>query len=134
MIEADRTGSGRGAVVRKDVIWAADQWPSLEYVIAQANAGGVRADSQLVMAEQGPARVSYQLECDTGWRFRALQMSLTSPDGERALTMTAEPGGRWIVNGEHRADLATCTDIDASRSRTRCPSAGWTGPTSTSPT
>jgi hypothetical protein len=77
--------------VRKDVIWAAVQWPGLEYVIAVSGADGVRADSQLVMAEEGPARVSYQLECDTGWRFRALSVS---------------------VNGEHRADLESCTDID----------------------
>ena len=98
--------------MRKDVIWAAVQWPGLEYVIALAGADGVRADSQLVMAEEGPARVSYQLECDARWRFRALSISVTGPDDERALTLTAEPGGRWTVNGEHRADLESCTDID----------------------
>ena len=98
--------------MRKDVIWAAVQWPGLEYVIALAGANGLRADSQLVMAEQGPARVSYQLECGADWRFRALSMSVTDPDGERALTMTAEPGGHWTVDGEDRADLEPCTDID----------------------
>ena len=127
--------------MRKDVVWAAVQWPGLEYVIVRAGADGVRADSQLVMAEQGPARVSYQLECDVGWRFRALGMSVTGPDGERALTMTAEPGGRWTVNGEHRADLesAPTSTSTSPRSRIRCRSGGWTGSTarrrtSTSPT
>ena len=98
--------------MRKDLVWAADQWPSLEYVIVRAGADGVRADSQLVTAEQGPAWVSYQLECDAAWRFRALRMSVTGPDGDRELTMTVGPDSRWVVNGADRADLATCTDID----------------------
>ena len=98
--------------MRKDVIWAAVQWPGLEYVIAQAGDGGFRADSQLVMAEQGPARVSYQLDCDAGWRFRELTLRLTDPDGERTLMMSAAADGSWIVNGARRADLVGCVDID----------------------
>lgn len=98
--------------MRKDVTWAAVQRPGLEYVIAQFGDDGFRADSQLVMAEQGPARVSYQLDCDAGWRFRELNLRMTSPDGERTLSMLAAGDGRWLVNGAGRADLAGCVDID----------------------
>jgi len=98
--------------VRKDVVWAAVQWPGLEYLIAHAEADGIRAESQLIMAEQGPARVRYELDCDASWRFRELSIGVTGPAGERALTISAADGGRWVVNGEHRADLDECTEID----------------------
>jgi uncharacterized protein len=95
-----------------DLGWAALQWPGLEHVIASSDRAGFRADSQLILAEQELATVSYSLECDAGWRFTRLAVTVTSASGHRTLALSAGGDGRWLADGQPRPDLAGCIDVD----------------------
>jgi len=97
--------------MRTDLAWAAVTWPGLEHVIGCSSDTGFHADSLLLMFESGPARVSYQLDCDAGWRFRELIITVAGTSGERSLVLTAADG-RWRTDGTDRPDLAGCVDID----------------------
>ena len=95
-----------------DLVWASLKFPGLEHVLTRADASGFRADSQLVMVEDRPVRVSYLLECDSGWRFTALAMTVTDSGGERTLRLSSTTDGHWQADGVPRPDLAGCIDID----------------------
>jgi hypothetical protein len=100
-----------------DLEWEALDWPGLEHVIASDDAAGFRADSQLIAGPPfGPTRLSYQVSCDLGWRLTKLTISAASAAGSQALTLVAEPGGRWLADGRRRPDLDGCTDVDISLS------------------
>jgi len=95
-----------------DLVWASLRFPGLEHVMTRADASGFRADGQLVMADDRPVRVSYLLECDSGWRFTALAMTVTDSGGERTLRLSSTRDGHWQADGAPRPDLAGCIDID----------------------
>lgn len=97
--------------MRNNLAWAAVTWPGLEHVIGCSDDGGFHADGRLITMESGPARVSYQLECDPAWRFRELIIAVTDTSGEHSLVLTAEDG-RWRTDGADRPDLAGCIDVD----------------------
>jgi hypothetical protein len=98
-----------------DLEWEALDWPGLEHVIACDDAAGFRADGQLIAGPPfGPTRVSYQVSCDSSWRLTGLTISPASAAGSQALTLVAEPGGRWLADGRQRPDLDGCTDVDIS--------------------
>jgi len=95
-----------------DAAWAAVGSPGLEHVIVAGESGGWRADGEVIMTEDQLATVRYQVRCDTGWRFRELTISVTGSAGERALDLVVTADGGWLANGQPRADLAGCIDID----------------------
>jgi hypothetical protein len=97
--------------VTADLVWKAQQFPGLEHVMTRSDASGFRADSQLVMVEDRPVRVSYVLECDARWQFTALALSVTDSDGERTLLL-ADTADGWQSDGTPRPDLDGCVDID----------------------
>lgn len=95
-----------------DIGWAALAWPGLEHVIVSYDADGFRARGQLVLAEEGLCSVRYQLTCDSGWRFRALTIGVTSANADKRLSLVAGADGHWRANGQRRPDLDDCVDID----------------------
>lgn len=101
-----------------DVVWAALQWPGLEHVIASYGPGGFRADSWLILvSEAGPARVSYQLTCDSQWQVTALAIRVTDALSDRTLALTREAAGHWQADGNRPLpDLHGCIDVDINRS------------------
>lgn len=101
-----------------DLTWAAMQWPGVEHVVASCGPAGFRADSWMILvSEAGPARVSYQLTCDSRWQVTALAMRVTSASSDRTLTLTREATGHWQADGSHPLpDLNDCIDVDISRS------------------
>lgn len=95
-----------------DLAWAALECAGLEHVMTRADESGFRADGQLVMVQDRPFRISYLLECDTGWRFSTLAITVTDSLGERTLRLSAAADGHWQADGEPRPDLDGCVDID----------------------
>ena len=95
-----------------DIGWTALAWPGLEHVIVSHDADGFRARGQLVLAEEGLCSVSYQLTCDSGWRFRALTISVISANADKSLSLVAETDGPWRADGQRRPDLEDCVDVD----------------------
>jgi hypothetical protein len=98
--------------VADDVGWTALRWPGLEHVIVSVDANGCKADSQLVMAEQGLTSVQYQLSCGPGWRFTKLTIRASSAAADKTLTLAVNAGGHWLADGQPRPDLDDCIDID----------------------
>jgi uncharacterized protein len=101
-----------------DVAWMALQWPGFEHVIASYGPAGFRADSWLILAgEAGPARVSYQLACDSQWRVMALAIRVTDASSDRTLALRREAEGHWQAAGNRPLpDLHGCIDVDINRS------------------
>jgi uncharacterized protein len=98
-----------------DLEWEALDWPGLEHVVVSADAAGLRADGQLVLGPPvGPARVTYQLNCDASWRVTRLTISTARAGGSRTLTLSADPDGHWLADGQPRPDLDGCIDVDIS--------------------
>jgi hypothetical protein len=77
--------------VAADLAWAALECAGLEHVMTRADESGFRADGQLVMVQDRPFRVSYLLECDAGWRFTTLTITVTDADRERTLQLAVPP-------------------------------------------
>jgi uncharacterized protein len=101
-----------------DVAWMALQWQGFEHVIASYGPAGFRADSWLMLvSEAGPARVSYQLACDSQWQVTELAIRVTDASSDRTLALRREDGGCWQAEGNGSLpDLQGCTDVDINRS------------------
>jgi hypothetical protein len=95
-----------------DIGWRALAWPGLEHVIVSHDADGFRAKGQLVLAEDGLCSVRYELTCDSGWRFLALTIGVTSAHADKKLSLVAGADGHWRANSQRRPDLEGCVDID----------------------
>jgi uncharacterized protein len=95
-----------------DIGWTALAWPGLEHVIVSREPDGFRARGQLVLAEEDLCSVRYQLTCDSGWRFRALTIGVTSANADKRLSLVATTDGHWSADGQPRPDLDDCIDID----------------------
>ncbi len=98
--------------MRTEAAWAAVGSPGLEHVRVSSDSGGWHADGTVIMAEDGLTTVRYQLQCDHGWRFRELRISVADASGERALELLAANDGHWRANRQPRPDLDGCIDID----------------------
>lgn len=98
-----------------DLGWTALEWAGTEHVIASSDATGFRADSQLILADKGLARVGYLLECDAGWRLTRLTITLTSAGEKRTLALSADGAGHWRADGQPVPALDGCIDVDIDR-------------------
>jgi uncharacterized protein len=100
-----------------DLGWTALEWTGMEHVIASCDAAGFRADGQVIMAHKDLARkdlarISYQLECDPGWRLARLAIRITSAGSDRTLALSADGKGHWQADGQPVPALDGCLDVD----------------------
>jgi hypothetical protein len=95
--------------------WAALEWPGIEHVLVTGDAAGIRTDSAMILADGELARVAYQLECDAGWRFARVDITVTRAAGMSALSLTRDGDGRWLAGDEPLPALGQCVDIDINR-------------------
>ena len=98
--------------MRTEAAWAAMETPGLEHVRVSSDSGGWHAGGTVITTDDGLATVRYQVQCDHGWRFRELRISVADASGERALELLAATDGRWRANRQPRPDLDGCIDID----------------------
>ena len=76
-------------------------------------AAGWRCHGVEVLA--GPAELLscwFRVELDQGWRTRAVVAGAVDGAGERTLTLSADEGRRWTVDGTHRPEIDGCLDVD----------------------
>ena len=73
-------------------------------------AAGTVLDGTTLGVEEGVAwRIHYRIEVDAKWHVRVA----TVDDGDGArLELEADAAGSWLVDGEPRAELAGCLDLD----------------------
>jgi hypothetical protein len=84
----------------------------MEHVIASVGATRITADSQLILAVEDLASVSYLLECDAAWRFLRLDISVTTAGGSSRMSLSVDDGGHWHRDGTAVPALDGCIDID----------------------
>ena len=98
--------------------WRLTDMPGLESVEIHRTEEEVIADGAvLVLLDGVPTEVRYRLSYDAGWRFlRGTIRSRAGSGDEQAMEIvhdpTASPAAAWRIDGEPRADLAGCVDID----------------------
>lgn len=96
----------------KRVAWKMLPWPGREEMTLEA-AGEIVLARGFVEADlgEGPFRLSYEVQCDTHFRFDKAELLLEREGLQRGLQIAREPGG-WLVDGFGRPDLDRATDID----------------------
>lgn len=75
--------------------------------------GGWRFHGSEVIA--GPGELlscTFRVELGDDWVTRDVEARAIGPGGERTLTLSADAGRRWQVDGVHRPELDGCIDVD----------------------
>lgn len=62
--------------------------------------------------ETTPWSIAYDILAGPDWRTRHVHAWSVSPSGDREVTLETDGSGAWSVDGEPRADLQGCLDID----------------------
>lgn len=68
------------------------------------------AGTALVAVEGAPCETRYLVRFDS-WRTRRVEMERSGPEDDARVVLDVDDG-RWRVDGQHRADLAGCLDVD----------------------
>jgi uncharacterized protein len=98
--------------MRRDIVWERLDRPGLEHLTLEIGTDAIRAESLvLLQLDSGLVRLRYRLQTDGGWRTRTASFHLDQGAASRSLELTRDGDG-WTVDGEPRADLAGCPDID----------------------
>jgi uncharacterized protein len=99
------------AIVRR---WRRLDEPGLEVLHLLAADGGIHVTSELVHAGADPFGLRYAWSLDRDWRTRSLRLSLRHDGGDRACQIERTGPAAWSVDGQPRADLAGCAELDVS--------------------
>jgi len=89
-----------------ELVWRGVEVDGLERARVSEGAE-VRVESVIDSAR---GRYSYELRCAADWTFRSLHLEALA--GERALDLERTADGRWLIDGEERAELAEAIDLD----------------------
>jgi hypothetical protein len=74
---------------------------------------GFVAEGWEVVGDTGEAWVfHFTLRTDAAWRTRSVTVESTDATGSRRARLTADGAGSWLVDGQHRAELDGCLDVD----------------------
>ncbi|GFE63181.1 hypothetical protein KIN_02550 [Litoreibacter roseus] len=80
--------------------------------VSQSDEGYVTSGVAVYLAENGPARVSYEVTCDSEWRSRSVRVSGWIGRSRISLTLSRSSGTGWSVNGERLHGVDDLQDID----------------------
>ena len=111
-----------GGEVVVERVWESDLLDSREDFTLAAGADSYElAGTTLIMHDDVRVEIVYRVEVTSEWSARNATIDIAA----LALTHRVEvpEPGIWLIDGEHRADLDGCTDIDL----------GWTPATNTIP-
>jgi uncharacterized protein len=91
----------------------------LEHLVLAEHETAIRAEGWVVGQLVGSQlageviKVHYAVTCKPDWGFVEAKLEMDSQkEGRQVLAITRGEDGAWQVNGEVRADLAGCTEID----------------------
>jgi len=99
--------------MQSNVLWQRMDAPGLEHLRLASVPGGFLADGQLLtVLDDTPVRASYQIQCDTAWRVRRMEVTLAG-DPTGTLTLQSDGEGHWVGSaGEPLPALGGCIDVD----------------------
>jgi len=86
----------------------------LEHLVLTEPKDGICAEGWVVGQLGGEViKVHYAVTCKADWGFVEAKLEMESQkEGRQVLVIARGADGAWTVNGEARADLAACTEID----------------------
>lgn len=83
----------------------------LQHVVLTERTDGVVADAVCVVADDGDYAVRYRIECDAGWRCRALDVEIVGTAS--TLRLRGDGRGRWTyADGTRLPALDGAIDVD----------------------
>lgn len=105
-----------------DVLWTSEELVSAEHFRLEANSAGARlCGTTVILFEERPGHLSYEVVVDEAWRTRSARIELT---GHRSVRYDiVVDRDNWSVNGIKNPALTGCVDIDL----------GWTPATNILP-
>lgn len=84
-----------------------------EVVYCSPAADGWRLEGRTAAVEAGVGwTVDYDIVVDARWATRRATVSTRSAAGTRSVTLEADGGGRWTVDGAAAPALTGCRDVD----------------------
>ena len=100
----------------RDIYWSPWEDPGLEHLHLTVSPDGVEALGLILRMREGRHfRCRYELQTDPEWRRRSLTFAVM-PAGSggppKRVEIESDGQGNWRVDGERRADLAGCSDVD----------------------
>jgi len=95
--------------MNRTVVWTPVRWPGSEHTHVWEEAGAVRVDGMVIVAESRPVRLHYRLTCDQAWTTKRLELALY---GGPSATLVRADDGTWSDDAGPRPDLAGCVDVD----------------------
>ena len=106
------------ALVRSEteVVWTSLRWPGIEHARSFEDGEHGRVDSRvLLVLDDTPLRVEYQLAWDAAWCARELLVRTESAGRVNQLELRGDGRGSWTDGeGAHVSGLDGCIDIDVS--------------------
>lgn len=107
---------------RIDVLWVSEELGSAEHFTLVRDASAGALGGTVVLPIDGvPAHLRYAVRVDEHWRTQRVEVDIVG-DSRRRLEIEVSDE-RWIVDGDRRADLDGCVDVDL----------GWTPATNLLP-
>ncbi|MGH8951556.1 MAG: putative glycolipid-binding domain-containing protein [Acidimicrobiia bacterium] len=111
--------SGPEALTRT---WESELLDSVEEFALSSFSDGHRLSGKTLILHDGArVEISYLVDTNPDWSTR--HASIDIPALATSFDVRVESGDRWLIDGDHRADLDGCSDIDL----------GWTPATNTLP-
>jgi hypothetical protein len=111
--------------MRRDIVWDWLDRPGLEHLTLEAGPDGVvaagRATFGLADAPGGaPPKtprdpivdLRYRIVADAAWKVRRAIVEIRRAGHRRGVDITRGTDGSWRVDGQPRADLGDCDDVD----------------------
>jgi hypothetical protein len=95
------------------VLWRRLDAPGHDACRLVRRAAGWALDGAAAFSENGvPARLTYDVACDRGWRTERGEVAGWVGDRPVAFEVVRTAAGLWILNGTAVADLERCVDLD----------------------
>lgn len=99
--------------ITETILWRRLDLPGHEIAtLDELDHGWKLSGTALFSSEHGPTRLDYTVVCDSVWRTDSAQVSGVIGRHRVNLTVSADTGLRWYLNGVECGAVEGCLDID----------------------
>lgn len=99
--------------IHRSLLWRRLDHEGHEFFHLLSESNRWRLGGTAVFSYEGtPCRLDYEIFCDAEWRTRVAKVEGWVGDESVRYEISADPSGRWRLNGEERPDLDGCVDVD----------------------
>jgi hypothetical protein len=99
--------------MKRQIAWEWLESTGLEYCTVEETADGICVRGLVVADFSGAMlRLRYEIQCETGWRFRNAVIESRHGENLKTLSLSADSRRDWSADGAPRPDLTDCTAID----------------------